>query len=127
MGRTATLWPAGMRSAAAMPTATGDPGNSVVRAITTPSSGCSRMTGVAVMVEAPLTRNFSCGFAGRGHCLAGGTGHQAAVVGDRDEAEPDPDHSRSISCGAIVQSGKLAVLLAARQKLIVDAEDQRLF
>src|ERR1700732_4143314 len=49
MDRIATLWPAGMRSTVVTPSATTRPGGRLERAISTPSSGCSRMTGAAVM------------------------------------------------------------------------------
>src|SRR5215472_8701212 len=49
MGRTATLWPAGMRSAVVTPSATSTPECNVARASTTPSSGCRRITGGGAM------------------------------------------------------------------------------
>jgi hypothetical protein len=39
------LWPAGMRSIVVTPSATTMPGGRLERAISTPSSGCRRMTG----------------------------------------------------------------------------------
>src|SRR5580704_15665389 len=50
MGRIATLWPAGIRSTVVTPSATTMPAGRLERAISTPSSGCKRMTGAGVMV-----------------------------------------------------------------------------
>src|SRR6266852_6156756 len=49
MARVATLWPAGMRSTVVTPSATTMPGGRLERAISTPSSGCRRMTGAGAM------------------------------------------------------------------------------
>src|SRR5258708_5454467 len=49
IGRIATLWPAGMRSTVVTPSATTVPDGMLERAIRTPSSGCSRMTGAGAM------------------------------------------------------------------------------
>src|SRR5262249_27232281 len=48
-GLIATLWPAGIRSTVVTPSATTSPGGRLERAISTPSSGWSRMTGAGVM------------------------------------------------------------------------------
>ena len=73
-----------------------------------------------------LRRDVARRLAGRRHRLARRPRHQAAVVGDGDEAEAHADHPRGIGGGAVVDAGELAVLLARRQQLLVDAEDQRL-
>src|SRR6516225_7492181 len=49
IGLIATLWPAGIRSTVVTPSATTMPGGRLERAISTPSSGCRRMTGAGVM------------------------------------------------------------------------------
>jgi hypothetical protein len=49
IGLIATLWPEGMRSTVVTPSATDVPGGRLARAISTPSSGCRRMTGLMVM------------------------------------------------------------------------------
>src|SRR5512144_38326 len=49
IGLIATLWPEGMRSTVLTPSATTVPGGRLARAISTPSSGCRRMTGLMVM------------------------------------------------------------------------------
>src|SRR6266404_5385682 len=49
IGLIATLWPAGIRSTVVTPSATASPGGRFARAISTPSSGCRRMTGAGVM------------------------------------------------------------------------------
>src|SRR3954469_20492239 len=49
IGLIATLWPAGMRSTVVTPSATTMPGGRLERAISTPSSGCRRMTGAGAM------------------------------------------------------------------------------
>src|ERR1700761_69157 len=48
IGLIATLWPAGIRSTVVTPSATAMPGGRLERAISTPSSGCRRMTGAGV-------------------------------------------------------------------------------
>ncbi|MGY4331342.1 hypothetical protein ACVWWG_005759 [Bradyrhizobium sp. LB7.2] len=49
IGLIATLWPEGIRSTVVTPSATNLPGGKLARAISTPSSGCRRMTGLMVM------------------------------------------------------------------------------
>src|SRR4029077_12937710 len=49
MARIATLWPAGIRSSVVTPSATTMPAGRLERAISTPSSGCRRMTGAGAM------------------------------------------------------------------------------
>src|SRR5437868_6684604 len=49
MARVATLCPAGIRSDVVTPSATTMPGGRLERAISTPSSGCNRMTGAGAM------------------------------------------------------------------------------
>src|SRR3569623_440637 len=49
IGLIATLWPEGMRSTVVTPSATTVPGGKLARAISTPSAGCRRMTGLMVM------------------------------------------------------------------------------
>src|SRR6202012_5980747 len=50
IGLIATLWPAGMRSTVVTPSATAMPGGRLARAISTPSSGCRRMTGAGAVM-----------------------------------------------------------------------------
>src|SRR5258708_36533897 len=49
MGRSGRVWAAGIRAAVVTPSATTMPGGRLERAISTPSSGCRRMTGAGVM------------------------------------------------------------------------------
>src|SRR5580692_6835301 len=49
IGRIATLWPAGIRSTVVTPSATNTPTGMLERAISTPSSGCSRITGAGAI------------------------------------------------------------------------------
>src|SRR5579862_5132327 len=56
MGRIATLWPAGIRSAVVTPSATKSPAGKLERAISTPSSGCRRMTGAGVIEIPPSNK-----------------------------------------------------------------------
>src|SRR5579871_2720773 len=58
MGRIATLWPAGMRSTVVTPSATNRPAGRLERAISTPSSGCRRMTGAGVMGVSLMLRKY---------------------------------------------------------------------
>src|SRR5882724_6591895 len=49
IGLIATLWPAGIRSTVVTPSVTTMPGGRLDRAISTPSSGCRRITGAGAM------------------------------------------------------------------------------
>ena len=64
--------------------------------------------------------------AGLGDGGAGGHGHQAAVVGDGDEAEALADHLGGIARRAVVDAGELAALLGGGQQLVVDRQNLRL-
>src|SRR5579863_1705333 len=71
-------------------------------------------------------RDVACCLARCRYRVARRAGHQATVVRDGNEAESHADHARGVGSGAVMQAGELAVLLAACQQLLVDAEDQRL-
>src|SRR5216684_2297678 len=70
MARVATLWPAGIRSTVVTPSATTSPGGRLARAISTPSSGCRRMTGAGVMGVSFGSLHLSPSFTGRGRIQA---------------------------------------------------------
>src|ERR1700733_1714912 len=142
-----------MRSSVTTPSTTGVPGNSVAGAITTPSSGCSRITGGGAMTNTPSVqdgrfkaaesrrprtitsaavapaqsaRDFARGLTGCCDRLARRACHQAAVIGDGDEAVAHADHPCGVGGCGVMDAGEFAVPLAGRQQLFVDPQDQRL-
>src|SRR5712675_131148 len=100
MGRIATLWPAGMRSTVVTPSATTRPGGRLERAISTPSSGCSRMTGAAVMGAPYSLSPLPVLYGERSDCEAvgvrGEAGYQSLRMYSRIEApHPNPLPARA--------------------------------
>src|SRR6185503_4283359 len=146
IGLIATLWPAGIRSAVVTPSATTMPCGRLERAISTPSSGCRRITGAGViwvppqgwrvasgelidpLLATPYSRLRFLRLAGR--VLAGlvhlhlGVGrHQPDFVRQRHQLEAHVDGpNRAIGTGA-VDAGIEAALAAFLDDLLIDLED----
>src|SRR6185503_1766377 len=148
IGLIATLWPAGIRSAVVTPSATTMPGGRLERAISTPSSGCRRMTGAGVIWVPPqgwraasgelndplLATPYSCLrflrlaggiLPGLVHLHLGVGHHQPALVRQRHQLEAHVDRShRALGAGA-VDAGMKAALAALLDDLLIDLEDFR--
>src|SRR6202012_2212197 len=144
IGLIATLWPAGMRSTVVTPSATAMPGGRLARAISTPSSGCRRMTGAGVVMGCLLGPNLGSPRDRRGEredealrlaagILAGlvhlhlGVGHhQPAFVRQRHELEAHVDGAHRAFGTRAMDAGIEVALAALLDDLLVDLEDLRL-
>src|SRR5436189_5281052 len=136
-----------MRSRVITPSATTVPGGRLGRAISTPSSGCSRMTAGGGMRSLPCSLQkrlaaaaawfrrrprLSCSrlavriLAGLRHLDPGVGRHQAALVTPRHELETHIDRFRRTRCAAAVNAGINAALAALLHELLIDLEYFRL-
>src|ERR1700677_2545948 len=135
-----------MRSIVVTPSATTMPGGRLARAISTPSSGCRRMTGAGViggLLEiyrvpdaGPRPGQMSLSLVSlrlAGRFLAGlrdlhlGVGrHQSAVVEQGHELEAHVDRAHRAVGAAAVNAGIKATLAAFPDDLLVNLEDLRL-
>src|SRR5216110_156473 len=136
-----------MRSRVITPSATMVPGGRLERAISTPSSGCSRMTAGGGMRSLPcssqerlaaaawfrrrsrLSRScLAVGIlAGLRHLHPGVSRHQAAFVRQRHELETHIDRFRRTCRAAAVNARINAALAALLHELLIDLQDFRLF
>src|ERR1043165_9298649 len=141
IGLIATLWPAGIRSSVVTPSATTSPGGRLDRAIRTPSSGCSRITGAGAMVlsfgwaigaaATATPRSQLAGglrlpagiLAGLVHLHLGIGHHQAALVRQRHKLEAHVDRAHRAVSARAVDAGMEAALAAFLDDLLVDLED----
>src|SRR6516165_2114692 len=134
----ATLWPAGIRSTVVTPSTTTIPGGRLERAISTPSSGCRRMTGAGAMgfllslqFASPresgerqrIDLRLPAGIlAGRIDLHFGVGRHQADLVGQRHQLEAHVDGARRAFGAAAMDSRVELAFVALLHDLLVDLE-----